>query len=709
MSAKNLDKIFKPSSIAIIGASDKEGSVGHTIMKNVMLGRSKRDVVPVNPNRDSVQGLKAFATIGDVPQDIDLAIICTPAKTVATIVEQCGNADVQGIIIISAGFRELGEKGRKLEEQIRDTQRNFDKMRIIGPNCLGIIVPELDLNASFAGSTPQPGRLAFISQSGALCTSVLDWSQTENVGFSNFISIGNMIDVNFADLIDYFRDDEKTRAALLYIETIQNGPYFVNACRDFSHEKPIIAYKAGRYKESAGAAASHTGAMAGEDAVFDAAFERAGIVRVNEIDDLFETAEILASQQVPNGKKLAIVTNAGGPGVMATDALIERGGELAPLSEKLMKNLDDILPPFWSRANPIDILGDATPERYGKAVEKVLADKDIDAALVILTPQAMTDPSGSAQAIADLDAKKAILAAWMGGKSVSNGMDILNEKSIATFEMPERALDAFMYLCMYAKNLKIVREDLEEKAIRKKINHHAQRQKFKEMFEDRSRTFSEVESKAMLKAYGIPIAQTEMAASAEEAVEIANKMGYPVVLKIFSADISHKTDVDGVKLNLQDDQQVHDAFNEIISNAEIRRPDAKVEGVTIQPMIDGNGAHEIILGAKKDPVFGPVILVGLGGIAAEVFNDRTLSLLPITEKSAHRMLQELKSWQILSGYRGKKGINVERLIEIMIRFSYLIADFPEIKEMDINPLFVNAKDAIALDARLILEENNYEF
>jgi acetyltransferase len=484
MSIRNLDKIFKPQRIAVIGASNNPGSVGYTVLKNLIGSGFAGVVYPVNPRYEAVQGIHAYPDVKSLPRTPDLAIICTPAATVPDLLEQCGEAGILGVIIISAGFKETGEEGRKLEERLRSTIQKFEGMRVIGPNCLGIIVPSLRLNASFAAAMPPDGHVAFISQSGALCTSVLDWALEEGIGFSYFVSIGNMVDVTFGDLIDYFGADERTRSIILYVESISEARRFMSAARAFSRTKPIVVYKAGRFAESARAASSHTGAMAGEDAVYDAAFRRAGAVRVYEIGEIFDTAELVARVRPPLGPRLAIVTNAGGPGVMATDALIARHGQLAELSPETLEKLNKILPPFWSHGNPVDVLGDASPERYAQALEAVLSDPGVDAVLVILTPQAMTDSTGIARAVAEISKKhtKPILAAWMGGTTVQEGIRTLNQAGIPTYLTPDQAVQAFMHLVDYGRNLDLLYQTPREIPVEFAVDRRKIREDFLPVF-----------------------------------------------------------------------------------------------------------------------------------------------------------------------------------------------------------------------------------
>ncbi|MBN2578333.1 MAG: bifunctional acetate--CoA ligase family protein/GNAT family N-acetyltransferase [Pirellulales bacterium] len=705
MSIRNLNKIFDPHRVAVIGASDTRTSVGYTVLRNLVGSGFRGVVYPVNVKRESVQGIQAYKDIPSLPHPPDLAVICTPAPTVPAIVRQCGEVGTLGLVIISAGFREIGPEGKKLEQLVLQEQKKFDGMRILGPNCLGIIVPGLNLNASFATATPDKGHIGFISQSGALCTSVLDWALDEGIGFSYFVSVGNMLDVSMGDLIDYFGSATETRSIILYIESISEAREFMSAARAFARTKPIVAYKAGRFAESAQAAASHTGAMAGVDAVYEAAFQRAGIERFFEIQDMFDCAELLARQHPPKGDRLAIVTNAGGPGVMTTDALIDRQGHLAMLATETIEKLNEFLPVCWSHGNPVDVLGDAPPDRFAKAVDVVLKDKNVDAVLVILTPQAMTDPTATAEALCRTveHAHKPILAAWMGGRVVAKGIQILNTKGIPTYNTPEKAVRAFMHLVSYARNLQILHETPKDIPLEFTLDRQRLRGVFDTILTEGGEILSENLSKAFLEAYEIPVTKPQAARTADEAVEVAQRMSYPVVLKIHSPDISHKTDIGGVMLNLGNDDQVREAFEKITGRAREKRPEAQIIGVTVQKMVTYPNSFELIMGTKKDPIFGAVIMVGMGGVAAEVFRDRALAMPPLNEALARRMLESLKSWPLLRGYRGKPGANIDRLIEIIMRFSYLVADYPEIKELDINPLLVTPEEVVALDARVVVD------
>jgi acetyltransferase len=706
MAIKKLDSIFKPKRIALIGVSNNPDSVGGITLRNLVGGGYNGVVYPVNPKREAVFGIPCYPDVKSLPKVPDLAVIMTAAKHVPGIVHECGEAGVHGIIIMSAGFKEAGKEGKILEDKVKAEKAKYPDMRIIGPNCLGILVPGLSMNVSFANGMPEKGHVAFISQSGALCTSVLDWAYESHIGFSYFVSIGNSMDVNFGDLIDYFGQDPNTKSIVLYVESLSNARTFMSAARAFSREKPIIVYKSGRFPESAAAAASHTGALASEDSIYDAVFRRAGLARVYDFGNIFDFTDLVGRKRIPKGNRLAIVTNAGGPGVMATDSLISWGGKLVKLSDETMGNLNDYLPPFWSRGNPVDVLGDATPERFARATEIVLEDKNVDAVLVLLTPQAMTAPTETAEAIAKMagNTSKTIMAGWLGGASMRDGIQVFNRAGISNYPTPEQAIRAFMTLSHYSKNLKMLFETPKEVPVSFQYDRNVLRDKYlKEIF-PKAKILNEDDSKMLVNDYGIDTTHPAPAATEDEAVAIAQKKGYPVVMKIYSPDITHKSDVGGVALNLKDDEMVRAAFRNMVKTAAEKQPDAKIDGVTIQIMVDTKDAIELIVGTKKDPEFGTVMLVGMGGTSAELFKDKRLEFPPLNESLAQQMLESLQIYPLLEGYRGAPRKNIEKLIEVLIRMSYLAADYPEIKELDINPLIVTPKDVIALDARIVVDE-----
>jgi acetyltransferase len=707
-----LDALFHARTVAVIGAKDDPGTVGRTIMINLLAGSFQGKIYPINPKRDQVLGIKTYPTITSVPEEVDLAIIVTPAPTVPKIVAECVEAHVKTAIIISAGFKELGEAGQRLEEEILLYARK-GKMPIIGPNCLGVMNPVYGLNATFAKGMALPGNLAFISQSGAMCTAVLDWSLQEKVGFSVFVSIGSMADVNWGTLIDYLGSDPHTHSLLLYMETVGDARSFMTAAREVALEKPIIIIKAGRSQAAAKAAASHTGSLAGSDEVFDAALERIGVLRVNTIAELFNMASVLAKQPRPKGPNLTIVTNAGGPGVLATDAVVLNKAELTPLSEQIVEDLNQVLPSAWSHSNPVDILGDADADRYVKSIEVLVKDPIGDGLLVILSPQDMTDPTATALRIRDLaqHSGKPLLASWMGGESVKEGANILSNARIPVFLYPDDAARTFATMWSYSRNLQTLyevpiyhpstEEEGESVAVKGQPRHV--KQIIQTVQKEGRSLLNEFESKQVLEDYHIPIVKTVIAHEPEEAADFAKQLGFPIVLKLFSQTITHKTDVGGVKLNLLTPDDVINAFHEIQKSVTEKVGKEHFEGVTVQRMIKHAG-YELILGSTTDPQFGPVVLFGMGGQLVEIFKDSALAIPPLNLNLARQMMQKTKIYEALLGVRGRKPINIGKLEEILISFSQLVVENPRIKECDINPLLASEEEIIALDARIVLHE-----
>ena len=704
-----LSAMLAPKSVALIGASEKPESVGRALLENLQSFRGR--VFPINPNHATLLDQKTFPTIGDAPEEIDLAVIATPAVTVPGIVAECAAAGVKGAVIISAGFKEFGPAGAELEKQILERR---GKMRIIGPNCVGVMLPHIGLNATFATPLALPGNIGFISQSGALCTAILDWSRSIQLGFSAFISIGSMADVDWGDLIDHLGDDPHTRSILLYMESVGDARSFLSAAREVALTKPIIVIKVGRTGAAAKAAASHTGALTGSDDVLDAAFRRVGVLRVDTIEELFGLAELLGKQPRPPGPRLAIVTNAGGPGVLATDALIECGGKLAELSGNTFDQLNKLLPPHWSRGNPVDILGDASPKTYTKAVEIVARDENNDGLLVILSPQAVTESSETAErlrAFAKLKGKP-VLASWLGGIGVRGGAEILDRAGIPNFEYPDAAARAFCAMWRYSHNLDALYETPTLTATAG-IDRSRAEQIINRVRKTRRTLLTETESKQLLAAYGIPTVETKIAKNEEQAVEIAKKIGGPVVLKIYSETITHKSDVGGVKLNLRSGAAVRRAYREIErSVAGVDDPGTAIHdrgynkflGVTVQPMIALDG-YELILGSSIDPQFGPVLLFGTGGYFVEVFKDRALGLPPLNRTLARRLMERTQIHNALKkGFRGREPIDLAALEDLLVRFSQLVIEQRWIKEVDINPLLVSSKQIVALDARVVLHD-----
>jgi acetyltransferase len=659
-------------------------------------------VFPVNAKRPNVLGIKAYPSVRDLPDKVDLVVLTTPADTVPDLIAESVELGIPAAIVISAGFKEHGEHGKELERQISEIIRG--KMRLIGPNCLGVMNPVRGFNATFAHSVARPGNVAFISQSGALCTAVLDWSLRENVGFSGFVSVGSMLDVNWGDLVDYFGSDPRTHSIVIYMESIGDAGAFLSAAREVSLTKPVIVIKAGRTAAAAKAAASHTGALTGSDEVFDAAFRRSGVLRVNSIADIFFMSDVLAKQPRPRGKRLCILTNAGGPGVLATDALVAGGGELAELSPETLQAFDKILPPQWSHNNPVDILGDAEPERYAKSLEIAAKDPSIDGMLVVLTPQDMTNPTQIAEKLKPYakGLNKPVLASWMGGAEVAAGEQILNQAGIPTFQFPDSAVRAFNYMWRYSYNLKGL---YETPALPQHAEADVQRGKAGSIIQQARQSgrtiLTEYESKQLLKAYDIPTVDTRIAITEPEALQAADEIGYPVVLKLHSLTITHKTDVGGVQLNLRDAGAVKTAFQAIQQSVTEKAGAEHFQGVTVQPMVKLDG-YELIVGSSLDEQFGPVILFGTGGQLVEVFEDRALALPPLNSTLALRLMEQTRILKALKGVRGRKPVDLSALEDLLVRFSQLVVEQRWIKEIDINPLLASPEHILALDARVVV-------
>jgi len=698
----DLKKIFSPKTIAVIGASESDGSVGKALTENLLLPNNRK-IFPVNPNRKSILGIDSYARIADIPEQIDLAVIATPAQTVPGIIEECGKSGVEGVIIVSAGFKETGKTGEKLEEQIKEIRRTYG-MRIIGPNCLGVIRPVNRLNASFLRVHPEPGKIAFISHSGALGSAILDWAINAHIGFSLFVSLGSMIDVDFGDMIDFLGDDPDTKSIMLYMEGIGNARKFMSAARGFARNKPIIILKPGRFTESAKAAMSHTGAMAGDDQVYDAAFKRAGVIRIKGIEDLFNTAEVLHSKNLPKGLDLAVITNAGGAGVIATDSILESGGKIAQLSEDSLKTLDLNLPKYWSKSNPIDVLGDADTGRYVMAVNICINDPNVHGIIIIYTPQGAANPEELAKAIADISKKsyKPIITVLMGGMKVEGAKKITLENNIPTYETPEEAIKTYMYMYRYGKNIQLLYETPEELPVDQAPPKNNLKVFIAELHKEGRTILTEEESKRFLANYGIPVIKPYLTNNPDEAINISNSIGYPVVIKIVSPDITHKSDIGGVVTGIYSDSQLRKEYEGLLNRVMEKAGQAKITGISVQKMIEKID-YEIILGAKKDRDFGSVILFGMGGTTTEIFKDISIGIPPLNQTLARRLMEETKVHRMIQGYRGRPPADMKNLEQILVSFSNLIVDFPEISEIDINPLAISNGKGYALDARIALE------
>jgi acetyltransferase len=694
-----LAAIFHPRTVAVIGATEKPASVGRTVLRNLLEQPSGATILPVNPHRSNVLGIRCYPSVAAIGEPVDLAVVITPAATVPEVLEECVATGVRSAVVISAGFAELGAEGKERENRIRKILAT-SHMRLVGPNCVGVMNPRTGLNATFAQSNSLPGNIAFLSQSGALCTAILDWSRRENVGFSGFVSVGSMLDVSWGDLIYHFGDDAYTSSILIYMESIGDARSFLSAAREVSLRKPIIIIKPGRTEAARKAAASHTGALTGSDEVFEAAFRRCGILRVSTIGELFDMAEVLSKQPRPRGPRLAVVSNAGGLGVLATDALLASGGQLADFSPETYSALNQVLPEAWSHANPIDTLGDSGPELYVQALEIAARDKGCDAVLSILAPQGMTEPEKSATLLSKAAESigKPLLASWMGGARMQLAANVLNEAKIPTFEYPDAAARSFAYMWRYSSNLQALYEapeftgDLPLDGPKRVGPIIVEAQK-------KNRTvLTEHESRQILTAYELPVTPWRVAYTVEEAVAAAEAIGYPVVVKLHSETVTHKSDRGGVALDLQNGQAVRAAFRKIEA---AYLSDASFKGVTVQPMIKTSG-YELILGSSTDPQFGPVMVFGLGGQLVEVLRDNTHALPPLTTTLARRMMENTRILQALKGVRGKEGADLEKLEELLVRFSELVVENPRIADIEINPLLAGPDGIIALDARVIL-------
>jgi acetyltransferase len=701
-----LDVFFRPRNVAVIGATEDQAGVGRSLVSNLKQTSFGGSVYPVNSKHAEVLGLTCYPNLREIPVQVDLAVIATPARTVPGIVRECAAAGIEGAIIISAGFKEIGEKGAALEQEVL-AEALKSKIRIVGPNCLGIMSPHYGLNATFASSMARPGHLGFISQSGALCTAILDWSQRELVGFSAFVSVGSMLDVGWADLIQYLGDDPKTRSIVIYMESVGDARAFLSAAREVALSKPIIVIKPGRTAAAAKAAASHTGALTGQDDVLDAAFRRCGAVRVNTIAELFYLSEALDKQPRPKGPRLTIVTNAGGPAVLATDALLSDGGQLAELAPGTIEQLSGFLPRHWSHQNPIDMIGDANAERYSKTIDIAAKDPATDGLLVILAPTGLADPAAIAEQLTNYARLpgKPVIASWMGGRDIAKAEAILNQAGIPTYGYPDAAARVFDLMWSYSANLKALYEtpesmESEETALRTKAAEliHGVRAKGRTLL-------TEAESKSLLAIYGIPTVATEIAATADQASSAAGRIGYPVVLKLHSETITHKTDVGGVQLNLSSEAAVRTAYRSIQDSVTRATGAEHFLGVTVQPMVRPEG-YELILGSSIDSQFGPVLLFGSGGQLVEVYKDRAIGLPPLNTTLARLLMERTKIFSALGGVRGRKPVNLVELEKLLVRFSYLVIEQKWIKEIDINPLLASSDGLLALDARVVLHSQD---
>jgi acetyltransferase len=704
MSSHYLAHLFEPASVAIIGASERPGAIGSVLIDNMLAAHYRGKLYPVNPKHRSVANLKCHAGIADVPQPVDLAVIATPAPTVPRIIEECGMAGVRSAVVITAGFSEVGGAGVELESALVTHARRHG-VRVVGPNCLGIMRPEIGLNATFARGGARPGALGLISQSGAICTALLDWARPNEIGFSSVISLGGSADVDFGEILDYLVFDSCTEQILLYIEGIRDARRFMSALRAAARVKPVIVMKSGRHPTGVRAAISHTGAMVGADDVFDAAIRRTGAVRVTTIGELVAAAQALSAHVRPKGNRLAIVTNGGGPGVLAADRASDLGLPLAELSAGTIERLEAALPANWSQGNPLDLIGDADAARYDAAVGACLADENVDGVLAILTPQAMTAPTAVAEAVAEWrkHSTKPLLAAWMGEEQVLEGRAVFRRAGIPVFRTPEPAVEMFAHLSSYYRNQRMLLETPGPRAHDDVPDLVAARGVIDAALREKRSVLTPSEAKALLAAFQIPVVLPRSARSAEEAVTAAESLGYPVAMKIDSPDVTHKTDVGGVVLSLMDAAGVRSAWTQMLARVAQRAPKARVSGVTLEAMLVRPHARELLVGVLRDPVFGPAITFGAGGVTVEVLADRAVALPPLNSALTREMIASTRVSRLLASFRGMPAADLTALENVLLSVSAMVCELPEIREMDINPVLVDESGAIALDARVVVE------
>jgi len=700
-----LTPLFEPASVAIIGASEKSGKVGATLISNMLGAGFKGPLFAVNPKYASVRGVPCYASVAQLPQPVDLAVIATPAQTVPEVIDRCGRAGVRAAVVITAGFSETGPEGRALERAVLDNARRH-RLRLVGPNCLGIMRPEIGLNATFARGTALDGSLGLVSQSGAVCAAMLDWAAPNKVGFSSVVSLGGSTDIDFGEIIDYLANDPKTEHILLYIEGIRDARRFLSSLRTAARVKPVIVMKVGRHPAGSRAAVSHTGAIVGTDDVFDAAVKRAGVVRVSSIGQLVAAAQALASRVRPRGGRLAVITNGGGPGVMAADRAADFGLALAELSAATVEALRRVLPANWSQSNPVDLIGDAGAERYRAAVAACLADEGVDGVLTILTPQAMTDAEGTARVVAETarGAEKPLIACWMGEASVVTGRRILQEARIPVFRTPDPAVEMFAHLAAFYRNQRLLLQTPGPLAHQAAPDRRGAVFVIETVLAQGRKLLSETESKAVLAAFRIPIARTVLAHSANEAMLMAQEFGFPVAMKIDSPDITHKSDVGGVRLNVANAEAALAVYEEMLTAVRKRSPAARLTGVTVEPMIARPHGRELMIGVTRDSVFGPAISFGAGGTAVEIQRDRAVALPPLNAFLAGDMIQGTRVARLLGAFRDKPAIDMRALEAVLLRVSEMVCELPWIDELDINPLIVDESGAVAVDARIVVRD-----
>ncbi|MFZ3034671.1 MAG: bifunctional acetate--CoA ligase family protein/GNAT family N-acetyltransferase [Parvibaculum sp.] len=704
MTTRNLDKLFAPKSVVLIGASKRVGSVGDVLLRNLTNSGFEGKVMAINPHAEAFGEVEAYRDVASLPEAPDLAVIATPPASIPDIITDLASRGTRAAVVITAGFGELGEDGRRLQSLMLDAARP-SLFRIVGPNCLGIMAPGVGLNASFAQLTPLKGNIAFVSQSGAVVTAMLDWATTRGIGFSHIVSLGGMADVDFGDMLDYLAHDPNTNSILLYVEQITNARKFMSAARQAARLKPVLVIKSGRHAEAAKAAASHTGALAGSDAVYQAAFQRAGMLRVDDIEDFFDAVETLSTHPERKslaGNRLTILTNGGGFGVLATDFAIDEGARIAELAPETIERLNDVLPRTWSHANPVDIIGDAPASRYAASIETVLADTGTDAVLVLNCPTAVVDNVDAARVVADAAIKslKPVYTSWLGDQGAREARQVFLDRHVPTYETPNQAIHAFMLLIRYQRNQKLLMEIPPAGPAWPDRDLVKAREIVEGVLADKREWLNEWEAKRLLAAYGIPIVETRIAKDADEASNVADEIGFPVALKIFSPDITHKTDVGGVVLDLESSVAVREAAQKMLQRIGDKVPSARIEGFTVQRMVSRPSAFELILGIVDDSTFGPVLLFGQGGTAVEIVRDKAMALPPLNRLLADDLIRRTRIYKLLEGYRGRPPADLEGIAGTLMALGDLAADLPEVCELDINPLLADQNGVVALDARV---------
>ncbi len=704
MTPHYLDRLLSPRSVVVFGASDDPSSVGGRVFGNILDGGFEGAVHAINPGRKEVRGRPCHASLEAVDRAVDLAVVATPAATVPAVLRECGEHGVRSAVVLSAGFEEGGRGGEERERELLREARRFG-IRILGPNCLGFLRPGAKLNATFSRGGARKGSLALVSQSGALCTAILDWAHERQVGFSSVVSLGDAADVDFGDVLDYLALDKETKGILLYVEGVRHPRRFMSGLRVAARLKPTVVVKAGRHDEGSKAARSHTGAIVGGDDAFDAALRRAGAVRAFTVEQLFAAAELLATHHRVRGNRLAIVTNAGGPGVLAADRAAELPVRVAELSPATVESLEATLPAFWSRGNPVDILGDATPDRYRAAVAACLADPQVDGVVAILTPQAMTDPTGAAEAVlsAAHGSEKPLLACWMGGAHVREARALFARSRVPSFEGPEAAVEAFGYLASYRENQRLLLQAPGPRSRDDEPDVEGARLLVENVLDEGRRSLSVTESKALLAAFRIPVAAAVRAATPAEALVAAESLGFPLAMKIDSPDVTHKSDVGGVRLDIRTAADVRRAFGEMLEEARARLPDARILGVTLEPMVRRRHGRELLVGVARDPVFGPVIGFGAGGTTVEIQRDRSVALPPLNPFIAADLVARTRVARLLGSFRGLPAADHEAVVDVLLRVSELVCELPHVCELDINPLLADESGVVALDARVVVD------